>query len=455
MKKKLLIAYGNPYIFHGSLTPLTAKLSETFDIFILTTNYYINDDFTERLEHWKKEGTIIDYLVVPWFINNSTEIQNILKVHYFMRLKLNYLRKQKFDILLVGSTQEIYERYLIDCTLPHKCIRVGLQSCGFPIAKFPFIIEAILMGENVSSRIKNLVIPLGIIQNETSKSTIKDNFLRRISSNFKNSSKLHLMKKGILFLLNRFLTPIRTVMDRYIIPLFLVQKIFPQRKYEYLTCFDMDTINYVIVFQKIQALVFRSLNNNVPVYLAQDPLIGHCRCCLAQAEPDKLLLCLNGYEGTNNQQELLYRDLKIVLLECGAKDVHIKPHPRERGSQLERLQIYLQEMGITASVMEVDKPIRDIVCDYIGVVGCTSTSLLEARSACYYAFVVGFVAISQTYVENPKYLLGDIDNLEKRIDWIEGDGSYNPDIFKRRYHPAPPYPSIPEILTEIIGNSKK
>lgn len=460
MKKKLLIAYRSPYLFHAAITPLIADLSETFDIFILTTNYYLKDDFTEQLEHWREDGTIIDYLIVPMFISNSTENQNILnilKVHFFMRTKLNYLRNQKFDLLLIGSTDEIYERYLIDCILPHECVCVGLLACGFPLANYPVIIEGIFRGESASDLIMSIATPGNYKQNETSKVvTIKDNPIRRVASKFiRSSSKSQFIKKGILFALNRFSRYPRYIMNRYIIPAILVHKTFPPRRYEHLTYFDTNELDSFIVFQKIQALFFRSFcKNNVRVYLSQYPFAGSCRCSLTQQKPDKVLVCLSGYEGTINQQKLLYRDLQIVMSESGAKEAHIRPHPKKCGSEVEKLQIYLKEKGIAVTIMGVDKLIRDIACDYIGIVGCASASLLEARNACDYTFVVGFVGISEAFAENPKYLLGDIGNLEKRIDWIEADGSYNPDIFKRKYHPAPPYRTIPEILNEISKKSK-
>lgn len=467
MKKKLLIAYGNSNTFHGSLTPLIPKLSETFDIFVMTLNYHLNDYFTEQLEHWKKDRTIIDYLVVPNYTSNSSEIQNNLKMHFFMRLKLNYLRKHKFDLFIGGSSFHIWERYLIDCILPHECIRVAIIP-SFPWATQPFIVEGIMRGEPASDLIMSLVNPWSIKQNGKQNGTleliVKDNLISRVYSKFiKSTSKSQFVKKGILFALNRFQGLLRHVicrsiyvMNRYIIPAFLVHKTFPPRKYDYPTFFDTNSFESIIVFQKFPSLFCSSLYKHAHVYLAQHPLVGTCRCCLALPEPNTLLVCLSSYEGTNKQQELLYRDLQIVMSECGAKEVHLKPHPRERGSQLEKLQIYLREKGIAATVMSVDKPVREIVCDYIGVVGCVSGSLFEARSACNYAFVVGFVAISQSnQIKNPKTYFCDIDNLEKRIDWIEEDGSYNPDIFKRRYHPAPPYPTITEILTEITETSKK
>jgi len=445
-------------MFHGLITPVIDKLSERFDIFVMTTNFYLNDNFSDQLEHWKNEGTIFDYLIVPMCISNSTSDQNTYKEHLFMKFKLNYLRKQKFDLVILGSSQSLWERYLLDCTLTHKCIRIGLVTGGFCLLLHPPIIEGILSGEKASDLIMKLANSCGYKQ----KISIKDNPIRKVFSKFiKSSSKLQFSKRGIIFVLNRLYVGIKFLfssifIDRYIIPAFLVFKIFSKSKYEDLTYFDTDYCDSIIVFQKLHELVFRSICSNAHVYLTQSPLVGSCRCCLSQpSEFDKVLVCLTGYEVTNDQQELLYRDLQIVMLECGAKEVHIKPHPRERGSHVERLQSYFQEKGIATTIIGVDKPIRDIVCDYIGVVGYVSGSLFEARSACNYAFVVGFVAVSQIYVKNAKHHFGDIDNLEKRIDWIEEDGTYNPDIFRRRYHPAPPYPTIPEILTEIVKNSKK
>ncbi|MFA4876137.1 MAG: polysialyltransferase family glycosyltransferase [Methanoregula sp.] len=459
MKKKILIAFVNPYIFYGAITPLIPKLSNSFDIFVITTNFFLNDNFSEQLVHWKKEKIISDYLVVPVYVNNSTGNQNVFKTHFFMRLKIKYLRKQTFDIFIGDSSIYVWERYLIDCTLPPACIRIGLHTYS-TATSHPFLVEGIMNGEPAADLMKNVAFPWSIKQNEISESLVKKNPIFGIYSKFlKSSSKSQFIKKGIIYAINGFglLNRFTHIIDHYFIPALFVQKVFPLRKYDNPTYFDTDSFKYIIVCQKFSELFCRSLYKNSQVYLAQHPLAGTCRCHLAQQpEPDIVLVCLSGYDGTANQSELLYRDLQIVISESNTKKIHIKPHPRERGPYLEELKVYLQEKGIVVTVMDVDSPIREIACEYKGIVGCASTSLLEARSACNYAFVVGFFAISQTISKNnPKYVVGDINHLEKQIDWIEEDGSYNPDIFQRRNHPANPYPTIPEILTEISGNSTK
>ena len=125
--------------------------------------------------------------------------------------------------------------------------------------------------------------------------------------------------------------------------------------------------------------------------------------------------------------------------------MHLRLHPDEFGQWSYRLQEYLVDRGIDASIVGCDKPIRDIICDYIGFAGFSSSSFKDARESCDYAFVVGFTAVSNYIFSNPKYNYGGSEG----INWIEKDGSFDPDIFVRKRNILPNRKTVPELLMEI------
>ena len=62
---------------------------------------------------------------------------------------------------------------------------------------------------------------------------------------------------------------------------------------------------------------------------------------------------------------------------------------------------------MNVKVVDYNKPIRKVVCNYIGVAGFSSGALRDARAACNYAFIVGFTAVSNYYSIDPKFALGN------------------------------------------------
>lgn len=454
MKKKILITYGNPYSLNGTLLPIIPRLSDLFDIVLMTTNYYLSNDLLIKFEAWKRDGIIIDYLIVPMFLNNATQIQTKLKIHFFMLSKIKYLKEQKFDILLGDSSIHIWERYVIECAVDKNCPRLGF-NVGLPLVLNPKIMQNIINGNLTSDQISNVDPYSSFLLDQKGEYHSKEKINPRQLSELMNIRVLlKYIQKGISFITNMVsrifnYNKVKPIFDRYIIPVFVVYKIFPSGKYDLCTQFDTDSFNTVIVFRKQAECFLNVFYKNKRIILAQHPLTGICKCNLKHEEFDAVLVCLGSYIGLEIQNELLLRDLKIVMENSDIKAAHIRPHPGWKGPHLKILLDYLRVNGINAIIVETNNPIWEIVCNYKGVVGYASLALLEARAACNYAFVVGFVAVSRTFVTDPKYYLGDIESSDMLIDWIEDDGSYNPDIFTRHYHPPSEYPSIIEIIRKM------
>lgn len=460
-KKKLLIAYGNAYLFDGSMVPVVPKLGNMFNVFVILSNGYIPAQVIEQLKQWVITGTIKGYLIVPEYKNNMTAQRNILKLHFFMKSNIQFLRDQQFDLFVSISGMQVFERYLMECILPRDCVRVCLWTSGHWLLVHESFVSGLLRGEKAINLTANL--RLGFFPKQ--EATIgKSNLIHKFVTEIKTpNSFFKVVKKTLRFVISkvrasfiyRGFYSIQSVFDRFILPKLLVGKTFSLRKYDEITQISTDEFDVFIVLNKINTIFFESFYENASVCLAQHPVAGSCCCHPVQMEKSAVLVCLTSVSVTGQSLNLFCRDLQIVMKESGAKIVHIRLHPRTQALWYEELLNYLQERGIVAAIAGNEKPIRENVCNYMGVVGYASNALQEARASCDYAFVVGFVAVSEMYCQNPKFLLGDVAGLETTIDWIEADGSYDPGIFKRKYHPASNYRTIPEILMALDVADKR
>ena len=96
-------------------------------------------------------------------------------------------------------------------------------------------------------------------------------------------------------------------------------------------------------------------------------------------------------------------------------------------------------------LVDSKKPIREVICNYLGIIGYSSCALRDARFSCNYGFIVGCEAISKYHFVEPKFLYG----LGEGISWINEDGSYDPRIFERKKYAQPKRKTVPEILNEL------
>lgn len=460
-KKKLLIAFGNAYLFDGNVAPVVPKLCSMFDVFVILSNGYMPMQLIEQLKQWVIMGTIKGYLIVPEYKNNMTTQRNMLKFHFFMKSNIQFLYDQHFDLFVSISGMQVLERYLMECVLPRYCIRVCLWLTGHWLLVHESMVYGLLRGEKAINLTTNLRLGFFPKQEATiGKRNLINKFVAEIK---KNHSFFKVVKIIFRFIISkvrasfiyRGFYSIQSVFDRFILPGILVRKTFSLRKNDEITQISTDEFDAFIVLNKINVIFFKSFYENASVYLAQHPVAGSCSCHSVQMERSAVLVCLTSVSVTGESLSLFCRDLQIVMKESGVKIVHIRQHPRSRAFWYEELLMYLNEKGIVAAIVGNEKPIRENVCSYMGVVGYASNALQEARAACDYAFVVGFVAASEMYCQNPKFLFGDVAGLETTIDWIEADGSYDSGIFQRKYHSASNNRTIPQILMELDVADKR
>ncbi|MDD3296563.1 MAG: hypothetical protein PHU64_04295 [Candidatus Omnitrophica bacterium] len=442
LRKKLLISWGNPYIFYEAILPLLPKLAKNFRVSVILQDTFALPKIFETLSVMAKEGVIEEYWKAP-------DNRQMLKKHLFIKSKLKIWRSKNFDVFLSGSMVQSLDRYLLECVLPDACVRVCLWTAlTYLLLKEDFA-KQILFG-----RRKNHEFPKRTEQNSK-----RTGFFRKLLMKIKNSGSLPKFLKIIIWSIKDYVynviiavrKKINIALDRYLFPKLLAGKIFPLDSYAEFTQIASEKSSDIFIFcDEVEKKVFQGIFKKAKAYVAKYPAQGACRCKDFSRKNKAILVPVTtGFSGrfelSEEKMSLFYRDIKATLFHTGAEVVHLRRHPRDRSRWADNLQKYLQDRGIKVECVGYERPIREIMCDYIGMAGFASSALRDARACCDYAFVVGFTAISKNYVDNPEFLFGDSDG----IGWIKDDGSFNPVIFERNKYNASDKKTIEEILLEL------
>lgn len=116
-KPRLLLSWGNPYVLDEAITPILPALASHFQIVLLLVDYKLSQRVKEEAYAWKDEGLVVDVLIAPSHGGS-------LNAHLYIWYLLPIFRKLDFSVFLSISAMQPYERYIIDCMLPEKCVRV-------------------------------------------------------------------------------------------------------------------------------------------------------------------------------------------------------------------------------------------------------------------------------------------------------------------------------------------
>ena len=271
----------------------------------------------------------------------------------------------------------------------------------------------------------------------------------------KQDSPFELLRKMWIFLSSHTIKKIRIcqsyVIDRNVFPWLITRRTFRFEPYDEMTQMSSGRSDAYIMCDELEVEAHKILFETENVFLARYPSLDDCRC-VKDTRGKRTILCpLTGWEQSefipDDVLALYYRDLHNVLMETGATNFHLRLHPEFRpdGGWAGQIQGYLSERGIDCEVVGCERPITEIVCNYLGVVGAASSALRDVRANCEYAFVVGLVGVSKIYLADPKFVFGKSDG----IGWIEEDGSYEPRIFDRRDHTPSDRKGISDIVIEL------
>lgn len=441
MKKRLLISWGNPYIFYESIIILIPELAKNFSISIILTNTVIPKETFKLLETMKVEKLIERYWILP-------KQKYMFSYHLFIRSRLKIWKAYNYDLFLSTSGILIVEQYLLNCALPIHCVHV----CFWAITSYILRNRDLVRKLSKDKNFEQFLISEKIEQSRQYDFFYK--FLRKIKKTGSLSVILKIIFQRTKAYINSiFIKKIREYADRILLPMLLVKKTFPLSENDRLSQIAIDKTDVFIFCEQLEAEMFTALFKKTNLYLAKYPTQGRCRCSGMRHNKNTVLVPLSVDLGEEEDfLNFFYRDIKIVLSESGAKTVHLRLHPRTDVFRRWPYQLleYLRGKGIDAHIVDSQRPIREIMCDYLGMAGCISNSLRDGRASCDYAFIIGFVSVSKKLTQNPKLLFSSLEG----ISWIEEDGSYDPAVFKRyKYSPAE-RKSIDEILVEIKDKEK-
>ena len=417
--------------------PFVTQLAEHFRIVVVLFNYSTPPGLVELLSSWEKEGIIERYSLTP-------DHRNTLRFHLFMRAEIRTLRQYKFDLWLTGSEMQVGERYILECVLPKHCVSVCMwHNITFLFMHNQDTARRLLSGGNIREYPQARE---GFILNGDS---YLQRFKRKINQGVSFSRILEYIFLSIKTYVLRIRKKIQAFYDRIVLPWLLAGKTFRLGPYDKMTQLGSGRSDAIIFFDELESKVHKALFRNVDIYTARYPAQGNCRCHEHLTEKKTVLSMLSGFVGRNWISEealsLFYRDFKTIITFTNAENIHLRLHPDETGKWPEQLRDYLVNKGIEAILADSKQPIRQIMCNYLGTAGFASASLRDARSSCDHAFVIGFVGISRKLFRDPKFVFANSEG----IGWIEEDGGYDPDIFKRHNHVHPKRKTVPEILVAL------
>ncbi|MBI5298908.1 MAG: hypothetical protein HY877_01225, partial [Deltaproteobacteria bacterium] len=391
--------------------------------------FYMPSGFIEEMEVLKRDGTIRDFLLTPSYEKNFQMLQ-------FFRKKASGLRDYAFDVWLTGGEVQIDERYIAECVLPKHCVRIVVwHNLTFLLKEVELVKRLLGESKSCSLRVTN-----SLFKNLTFKVKKSGSFLGFFYNFFQ-----YLIRQERQF----YKMVKHRIYERILLPKFIIGKTFRPGAYDLLTQLGSGRANAYIFCDPVEVKAHQSLFKDSKVYLAQYPTYGVCRCQNGQPKKNTILSPLSAFIQRDVISEeylaLYYRDFKTVLDQSCAKNIHLRMHPDETGKWYQILREYLSLKGLNVSIVDCEKPIREVMCDYLGVAGSTSSALRNARAACNHAFVIGFEAVSKFAQGNPRFHFGSSEG----IGWINEDGTYDPSIFKTVSYTPPPRKTVPTLVKEL------
>lgn len=436
MKPELLLAWGNPYNFDGVIVPLVPRLAPTYRVYVMLVDYHLAPRVMEQLKRWTADATISGYSIVP-------EYRDALRLHWFMAAEVRRLRRRNFCALVSLSMMQVWERYLAECALPPEAVRLCFFTHLTNLLEHEALVRGLLEGRPAMGPPVQSATPDAPIAPKPSALRA----LGRLARTPGIRARWQLAGQYARALLPA--GDFKERIDRVLLPRLFVGKSFELRNHDWLTQLGTDQFDAVAFLDPLEARAYAALYGNPEMFVVEHPVKGNCRCGVSHGAREAILSPLSGFMGSDDvpapMLELYRRDLGAAMGESGAREVHLRLHPRETGRWPQQLVAFLGLHGIEARIVDPSRPIREIACDYAGVVGFASAALRDARGSCDEAFVVGMTAVSKVLFSNPQFIFGDSEG----IGWIGEDGSYAPDTFRRGRFAAPVRPSITTLIEQL------
>lgn len=394
----------------------------------------------KTLDSWVESNTLDKYILAP-------DSKEGISFHLFMKQTVKDLKKYKFDLWLGRSEMGVVDRYVLDCALPTKCIKVAFWPLlTYLLQREQGLVRSLLSASNAieilaepSGKAPNTRTRLESIAQKINRAGSPLEIVRKIFSSF--AARLSRLLK-IYF---------RYLIDREIIPRVVVGKRFNYGPYDQMTQIGSGESDAYIFCDEIEVEAHKALFKTPNVYLAQYPSIGSCRCHLSKERKTILLCPLGGWETLMQLPEevlgLYARDIQTVILQTGATSVHLRKHP-DFGSGdgwSRQLQTHLKAKDIDARIVGCEIPVGDVACDYLCIASFATAALRDLRSNCRRVRIIGFMGVSKFYFSDPRFVYGQSEG----IGWIEEDGSYDSSIFEQKIYSPKAEQTVSSIIVQL------
>ncbi len=236
-----------------------------------------------------------------------------------------------------------------------------------------------------------------------------------------------------------------------ILALFFFRKKFKVGVYDITYRVGSGISDAFVFCNDIEVKAHKALFGKSEIYAVDYPTKGNCSCGNNSIKQNSVLFPVSYNNDSDrvskNEFDLYLRDIQLILNEIG-KDVciHLRKHPlRYEGNWIYNFRDLLNKNGINSIVIEDYKPIREVMCNYLGMIGFASAAMVDASNSCNNCFVIAFEAISKLRYSEPKFVYGENQN----INWIDEDGSYDKKIFKKKNKILTKTKTIVELIKEL------
>jgi len=431
MDKVNILITSPAHTFAESMLLVVSKLILNHNVFVILVDNIENSAVSLKLD----DLGLISYIIIP---------NNIPAQYAILERNLNELKAYKFNIWISISNIQPFEKFIQKFIIPEDSVKIILWTGQTFLFMRPDLVSSLQANNHNYESLT--------LERDGVSSFMKKVFDIVLKINIRT------VNRKIKFLWNNKIK--KYVLGRYnriILPWVKYRTTFDYSEIENVTQMTSGNIDIILLTDKFEVDMHKMIYKKYQTVVQhiQHPSVGNCRCTTIGASSKIILSPLSGISGVDDVPEIwkneYLKGLSICLRETDANMVHLRLHPRETGLWPFKLRDYLIKNGIPVKLVSSRSPIRDIICDYIGIVGFSSCSLRDARASCDYAFVVCFEGLSKIRFQSPKLLYGHGCG----IDWIDEKCGYNPIIFKRKkYHRADKI-TVDEVVEGCIHNNLK
>jgi len=420
-KKKLLIIWGNAYHFNEVIAPIISNLSENFAVSIVLVRFHLSADVVESLKLMANQHLLEKY----WFIPDSN---NILKQQVFLKMHEKIWRENNYDVLLTNAEMQVFERFFISCVLPRHCLKI----CFWPTITY------LLQHESLVGELLERQVPAPDARKTNSnKANIIIKGIEKIKEGMKLSRLLRMameaLKNRIASLYQNIYWFLHEKASRYLAPAILFGKTFPLGKYDVMTQLGSGRSDAYVFCDEIEAKAFSKLFNNQNVYTVKYPTQGNCHCHNNKSVSALLIVLSTFADFLSDNMGFFYNDINMILEKTRLNLVHLRVHPAVRPAYYYYLRDYLRAKGIDAIIVDNNKPIREVACDYLAIVAIHSNALRDARACCDHVLVYGLEDVARKMFG---YDVRQWYGKSEGIIWIGKNNTYAADSFEiKKYFP--------------------